>query len=162
MGPSVITVNPVPSGSFIADKSVICAGDNVKFTAPPGYSGYQFYIDGVPAQNSSSNIFNTTTLTNGANVTVIVSNSFSCSTTFGPVSITVNDLPSGNLTADKTTICAGDNVKFTATPGYDNYQFLVNGSPVQTGNSNVYNSLATLVNNATVTVQVTKSSTTAW
>ncbi len=90
------------------------------------------------AAAGSSNTFSTTTLANGDAVTVNVTNSNSCISTFGPVNMTVNPLPTGTLAiaenagiANDGIICTGTSVVFTAPNGFSNYNFLLNGASVQ-------------------------------
>src|SRR6185437_10936940 len=98
-------------------------------------------------------------------VTVDVTGSNGCTTTFGPITMQVNALPTGNLSIEETSglanndgiICAGATVVFTATSGFSNYNFLLNGASIQTGTSNVYTT-STLNNNNKVTVSVTNGS----
>jgi hypothetical protein len=115
-------------------------------------------------QSGTGNSFSSTSLTDGDIVTVDVINSDGCLSTFGPVEITVNDVPSGTITVseisgianDDGIICAGDNVTFTATPGLDNYDFKVNGTIVQSGATNTF-STTTLANGALVSVEVSNA-----
>ncbi|CAN5478573.1 hypothetical protein BH11BAC3_BH11BAC3_00270 [soil metagenome] len=162
--PILITVNPLPMGSITttensgtANDNNICAGDAVTFTASPGFTNYKFYLRNTATllQGGGSNVYTTSTLANNDYVTVVVTNSNNCINTF-PVSatITVIALPVGTLTSPKTTICAGDNLVFTATAGFSNYNFKVNNVQVQNGSANTYNTSA-LVNNDVVTVEVT-------
>ena len=73
-------------------------------------------------------------------------------------------LPVASLTATETSgiayddniICQGDNVSFTATAGYTNYAFKLNGITVQSGLSNTFNTTA-LNNGVVVSVEVTNS-----
>ncbi|MBS1742856.1 MAG: Ig-like domain-containing protein [Bacteroidetes bacterium] len=157
-----LTVSAVPTGSLtasessvIANDNIICAGANVTFTATAGYGSYIFKVNGITAQSGLSNVFNTSTLTNGASVTVDVANAANCGTTFGPIVITVNALPVPSLSADRTSICTNESVTFTAGGGTA-YTFNVNGSAVQSGSSNTYSS-STLTNGSSVTVTVTNA-----
>lgn len=156
-GPIVITVNALPTATLSADRTTICPGENVTFTAGGG-SSYTFKVNGSAVQSGASNIYNTTTLSNGNSVTVTVTNASGCSATSSAIVITVNSLPTGTLVASATSICAGDNVNFTATAGYSNYNFKVNGSTVQNGASNTFSS-TTLTNPSVVTVDVTNAAT---
>jgi len=166
-----ITVRAIPTGTLTAEETsgnspnddIICAGANVKFTAPAGNGSYNFKVNGVSVQNGTSNIYNTTTLTTGASVTVDVANASNCGATFGPIVITVNPLPTGTLAAtensgtpDDNVICPGASVTFTATPGFNNYTFKINGLSVASGSLNTFSS-TTLTNGASVTVDVTNS-----
>ncbi len=151
-GPVVISVNPLPVATLISDKTSICPGENVQFTAGGGTS-YTFRINGAPVQSGVSNIFNSTSLSNGNSISVTVTNSNGCSLTTAPIVITVNNVPTGTLQSTATTICSGTNVTFTATAGYSNYEFKVNGSTLQNGSSNIFNS-NTLINPSVVAVIV--------
>ena len=77
-----ITVNPIPTGTFTASATSVCAGSTVTFTfLPAGYGSYIFKVNGITKQAGTSNIFSTITLSNGANVTVDVANSSNCGAT---------------------------------------------------------------------------------
>ncbi|HEY5408706.1 MAG TPA: putative Ig domain-containing protein [Ginsengibacter sp.] len=161
---NTISISALPTGNFFATETsgntpndnIICAGDNVKFHAPSGYNAYTFYINATQVQAGTDSIFNTNTLASGDRVTVAVANSLNCGTTFGPITITVNQPPTPTLSADKTTICQGDMVTFTAGGGGAGsvYKFELNGSPVQSGASNIYTN-SSLNNNDQVTVILT-------
>ncbi|MBL4656988.1 MAG: hypothetical protein JKX73_03245, partial [Flavobacteriales bacterium] len=60
------------------------------------------------------------------------------------------------LTGSDTTICAGDSVTFTATNGFVNYEFFINGTTAQNGSDSIYIS-DTLSNTDTVIVVSTDS-----
>lgn len=156
----MVTVNPFPTGNFTASKSTICAGEAVTFTAPysTDYGAYTFYVNGVQSQATSATdpTFHSSTLQDGDQVTVAVANSSNCGTTFGPVVMVVNPLPTAFLGSDKTVICAGENVTFTASGG-TNYVFSVitsaSTSIVQSGSSSTYTT-NTLNDKDAVTVEV--------
>ena len=158
------TFNAAPTGTLtatensgtVANDNIICAGGNVMFTATAGFGYYSFKVNNVSQQSGTSNIFYTSTLANGDQVTVDVANSSNCGATLGPVSITVNPLPIPILTADKTTICAGDAITFSTTTPGTNYRFKVNGSPQQSGASTSFTT-SSLNNGDSVTVEVTNS-----
>lgn len=160
-----VTILNLPSGSLTADRTSVCPGEAIVFTAPAGYLSYSFSINGSVQQNGSSSSFTTSVLNNGDVVTVLVNSSNGCSTTLNTISITVNNLPSGSLTASENSgtsandniICEGENIIFTATAGYSNYEFFVNGSSVQSGSSNVYSSTS-ITNGSVIRVEVTNSS----
>lgn len=142
-----ITTLAAPVGTITATETSgtanndnnICAGATVTFTATSGYGAYVFKVNGTTVQSGTSNTYNSSSLPNGASVSVDVANGLNCGSTFGPVLITVNPLPVVSLSADKTTICAGETITFTATGG-TSYTFNVNGSAVQIGTSGTYTS----------------------
>ncbi|TVZ27340.1 putative secreted protein (Por secretion system target) [Gillisia sp. Hel_I_86] len=93
-----MTVNPMltPSVSISASKTTICPGENVVFTAAPingGSSPSYIWKIGSTVQNSTSNTFSTTALTDGQSVTVQLTSNATCATlttaTSSPISITV-------------------------------------------------------------------------
>lgn len=166
-----ITVEDFPSGTLIATENSgtpndnsICSGANVTFTATPGYNTYQFKVDGVTVQTGTANIYATTSLTGAPSVTVIVTGAGGCQNTWGPEVITVGTTPLGNITVSETSglinndniICAGDEATFTATAGFANYEFVVNGITGQNGASNIFSS-TTLTNPSIVTVNATSA-----
>ena len=159
-----ITVTAGPTGAFTATETsgtanndnIICTGAAVIFTAPSGYGAYTFYVNGIKVQGpNTSNTYSTSTLNNGDQVTVDVANAANCGATFGPITITVNPLPTPTLVADKNPVCAGDLVTFTATGG-TSYNFKVNGLSQQSGASATY-ATTTLANNDAVTVDATNA-----
>lgn len=146
--PYAVNVLAIPTGTLSAaetsgaasNDNSICAGASVKFTATIGYPSYTFRVNGVSIQAGASNKFNTSALNNGDVVTVDVANISNCGATFNPITITVTAYPTATLTADKTTICSGDLVTFTAAagPAGTTYAFKVNGTTQVTGSSNLY------------------------
>ncbi len=138
------TVTPIPVVSLSssdADNS-ICGGDAVTFTASPaGFTQYVFYDGATTVQTSSSNTYSTTTLAAGNSITVIATNNGCPSAASSAIVTTVNPFPSVTLSSSDAndTICTGDAVTYTASPaGYTQYEFSLNGSPVQTFASNIY------------------------
>ena len=114
------TVNALPTGTLSSDDAddIICAGDQVIFTATGGDS-YEFFVDAVSVQSGAGDTYTTTGLSNGEEVTVTVTNVSGCSDTPAGITTTVNALPTGTLSSDDADdiICAGDQVIFTATGG---------------------------------------------
>src|SRR5690606_19547791 len=100
LGPVVVSVHDLPSGTLsafegsgIPDDNVICAGETVLFAASAGFNNYEFRINGFTVQNSASNQFTSNTLNNGDVVTVMVSGDGGCMAEFNPVIINVDALP---------------------------------------------------------------------
>lgn len=137
-----IAVNTLPTAFLSSDDldNAFCYGTNVTFTATAGYSNYQFRVDGNLQQNGSSNIYSTASLTDGQVVDAIVTSAEGCSITTNAISNTVYTNPVVSLLADDpdNIICAGTTVNFSATAGYNIYDFRVNGSTVQIGASSSY------------------------
>jgi hypothetical protein len=160
-----ITVNPIPVGTISTISTTVCADADVLFTTTAGYANYNFQINGVTAQNGTSNTFSTNTLLTGQIVSVLVTNAGGCQSAFAGITMTVTALPSGTITeADNSgyanndnIICTGATVTFTATAGFNNYHFYLNGvTSVQNGAFNVYTN-ASLTSGDYVTVEVTNA-----
>lgn len=137
-----ITVNSLPVvflSSNDADNA-FCYGTNVTYTATSGYANYMFRVDGNPLQNGSSNTFTLGSLTDGQSVDAVVTSVQGCSTTTNSITNTVYPNPVVTLLSDDpdNVICSGTVVNFTATGGYNNYDFRINGSTVQTGASSTF------------------------
>ena len=173
--PVSIAVNPVliPSISIIANTTIACTAAAITFTATPTNGGtaptYQWFLDGNPVAGQTNSTFSSTTLANGASVTVqMTSNATPClsvsTATSSPIVVTINPLiaASVSISASTNTICAGSSVTFTATPTNGGttptYQWFVNGNPVA-GQTNSTFTSTTLANGASVTVQMTSNAT---
>jgi hypothetical protein len=145
--------------------STICAGTNVIFTANPGNAGtpaYQWYLNGSPVGTNSSTYSNSS-LANGNTVSCILTSNLACVTSTtansGNYIMTVNPVvtPAVSISASATTVCAGTNVTYTATPtngGTPTYQWFRNGLLVGTGSS--FNT-STLTNSDVITCVMTSS-----
>ena len=134
----------------------VCPGTTVSFTAIAANTGsgsvnYNFKINGISVQNGSSNVYTTTALANGDNITCdITVSGGTCLLANTAISntlvmnLTAQLTPAVSLAAfPGTTICAGQSVSFAATAsntsgGTVNYDFKVNGSSVQSGGSNSF------------------------
>ncbi len=139
-----------PSVSITASDINICAGELVVFTASavsPGTNPvYQWFINGNPV-GSNSNVFTSTTLNNGDQVTVTLTSSEPCvtnqSATSNVISMTVNSTAGAGLIIipSETSICIGDVVTFSSTPTNPGpspaYEWFINGVP-QTNNSTTF------------------------
>jgi hypothetical protein len=145
-----VTATVAPTVSIAANPgNTICAGTPITFTASPTNGGstpnYQWKLNGTNV-GTNSNTYQNAALTNGANVTCVMTSSLACA---NPTTATSNELaiiitapvtPSVSIAASTgNTICAGTNVTFTATPTNGGatpaYQWKLNGANVGT-NSN--------------------------
>jgi hypothetical protein len=165
-----ITVNPLLPVSVsvsAAPAGPVCSGTNVVFNASPVNGGgtpvYQWLLNGSNV-GSNSPTYSNAALVNGDMVSCILTSAASCATGSPATSNTVTMVVNPNLplsvsisASTPTTICAGDNVIFTATPvngaGYESYQWQVNGMNVGS-NSAVYSS-ASISNGDAVTCILT-------
>lgn len=151
---------PPPTLTLISSDtdSTICEGESVLFIATPiGYTNYEFFDGTTSVQSGPSITYTSTTLQSGNSITAVASN-MGC---IGPPSnacvTTVNTTPIITLTSsdEDNILCGGSqSVVFTASPaGYANYDFLDNGSNVQSGSSNTY----TLTPTANMSLEVIAS-----
>ncbi len=163
----IVTAPVTPSVSIAASAGTICAGTNVTFTATPANGGtpaYQWKLNGANVGTNSVTYQNSTLVSNDV-VTVVMTSSLACVTQSTAISnaitMTVNPTvtPSVGIAAGATTICAGTNVIFTATPTNGgttpSYQWKLNGANVGTNSTTYQNS--SLVNNDLITVVMTSS-----
>jgi PKD repeat protein len=163
-----MTVNSivVPSVSIVPTATTICAGTAVSFTASPVNGGtpvYQWQVNGSNAGTNSAS-FSSSSLANSDVVRCIMTSNANCASpvtaTSNSVNMTVNPslTPAVSIGASATTICAGTNVTFTATPtngGTPSYQWKLNGSNAGT-NSPTYSN-ASLANGDVVSCVMTST-----
>jgi hypothetical protein len=164
-----VTVNAsvVPSVTVGASSTSICAGTNVTFTATPVNGGatpaYQWKLNGVNV-GTNGPTYQNASLSNNDVITVVMTSSIPCASpgtaTSNAITMTVNTVvtPSVSINASATTICAGTNVTFTATPvngGTPSYQWKLNGANV--GNNSPTYQNSTLANNDIVSLVMTSS-----
>ncbi len=176
--PLTMTVTATtPSSVSIAidapNTNSICAGTSITFTATPTYGGaaptYEWFIGAVSqGAPSLSNTFTTAALANGNVVTCRMVPNSNCPFPKQPLSnsITMNVNAVAPVSvllaaAPSTSICAGSNVTFTATPtnggGSPQYEFFVDGVSVQGPGALATWSSTTLNNGEIVTCVLTSS-----
>jgi len=162
-----ISSTVAPSVTIAASATTICSGTNVTFTATPVNGGstpsYQWKLNGGNVGTNSATYQNAT-LANNDVITVVMTSSLACAipstATSNAITMTITAqlTPSVNIAASATTICAGVNVVFTATPtngGTPSYQWKLNGTNVGTNSATYQNS--SLLNNDVITVVMTSS-----
>lgn len=143
-----VTVNPVPAVNILCSDpdTAICDGDNIIFTAN-GSDQYAFFLDGIQVgPYSTVNSYNTTTLTDGQEITVQANTGLGChSIAADSFTVQVAPYPVVTMMQDDPdlTICDGDTVTFTAG-GANYYEFYVAGNSQGYGVSNtlVFDQLA--------------------
>jgi hypothetical protein len=169
-----ITVNPSSglNASLIITPSpstAVCSGSNVLFTATPSNGGltpsYQWKVNGANV-GTNTYTYSTTTTANNDVVSCVMTSNLACVTgspaTSNLVTMTVfpNVTPAVSITTPSTTICAGANITFTATPtnggGAPAYQWKKNGNNILGANANTYTTNA-LVNNDIISVELTSN-----
>ena len=160
----------VPAVSIVASPgNTICAGANVTFTATPTQGGttpsYQWKLNNNNV-GTNSNTYSNNSLAHNDQVSVVMTSTATCAnpttTTSNIITMTVNATvtPLVSIAANPgTTICAGTNVTFTATPTHGgttpSYQWKLNNNNVGT-NSNTYSNNS-LAQNDQVSVVMTSS-----
>lgn len=109
-----VTVNPLPSPTISAGGPLsFCQGGSVTLTAPNGYSSYLW---------SNNATAKSITVSTSGKYNVTVTNNNGCSGKSADVTVTVNPVPSPNVTASgPTTFCDGGSV--TLSPS-DNGTYL--------------------------------------
>ncbi|MGQ1787229.1 T9SS type B sorting domain-containing protein [Saccharicrinis sp. GN24d3] len=153
----LMTVNPIPVvsiGSSDAD-NIICAGDEITFTASGG-DVFEWFIDGTSVQGpDGNNQFITTTLNDGEKVAARVSfSTSSCGSNTAEITATVNPLPVPTLNVSPSnTVISGTMLSFTAAGGTE-YEFFVNGTVVQVKSETAVFSTDLLANGDVVSVYV--------
>lgn len=167
-----MTVNPLlaPSVQILSNISgAICPGQAVTFQAYPVAGGsapsYQWQVNGINV-GSNSNLFTSSTLNSGDQVSVILTSNETCMTSPTAnsnvinITVTTPSSPTVSITASPAgPVCKDDNIIFTAAPinggASPVYQWQVNGITVFTG-GNVYAS-SSLINGDQVSVILTSS-----
>ena len=122
-----VYVPDTPTLSSSDDDNIICEGDEITFTIEPlGANNYIFYLNGDEIQSSASNNITFVeggvygSLSDGDIITIEMEDENGCTiTNTESITITVLDLPEGELTSDATLgyFCEGQNINFTATGG---------------------------------------------
>ncbi len=147
-GNATVTVHSLPTAALTGTQD-ICVGEsanlNVTFANAPGPYDFTYNPGNITVNGATSP--HQLSVTPGAttNYTLVgVSNQWCTGSVSGTATITVNPLPTAQITGTQT-ICDGDpatlNVTFTGT-GPWNYSYLANGNPV--GPFNVAASPATI------------------
>lgn len=159
-----VTITSVPNAA-------VCVGTNVTFTANPTNGGtaptYQWMVNGVAVSGATGATFSSSTLQNGAVVTVVMTSNVACpnapTATSNAITVTVNPtlVPSVSIVSNpNASVCAGAPITFTATPTNGGttpvYQWMVNGAPVNGATGATFTS-TTLQNGDVVTVNLTSN-----
>ncbi len=137
-----ISASATASVSISASQNNICQGTSVTFTATPVNGGstpyYYWYVGGSYVSGGTSNIYTTSSLTNGQQVYCTMTSNAPCvnnSPTSNTITMTVNTPQTMSVTISGTTsVCQGSQASFSAnvTNGVGNliYQWKKNGNNV--------------------------------
>ncbi|MBY0424658.1 MAG: hypothetical protein K2Q22_03390, partial [Cytophagales bacterium] len=166
------TVSPsvVPAVSIVASQSTICAGTNVTFTATSINGGtspsYQWKLNGANIVGATNAIYSSSTLTNGAVVSVVLTSNEACASTPTAtsngisISVTTSVVPAVSISASQTTICPGTGVTFVANPvnggTVPTFQWKLNGNTIPGAILGTFTS-STLGNNSQIQVSMTSN-----
>ena len=126
-----ITTTAAPTASLAGGATPVCSGDQVVFTASGG-TFYEFFVNNVSmGASSTSDTISSTTLTDGEQITVRVTNAQGCSALSTPTTVSVSTMPSAGISSGylANTICEGEFPVFSATPAAagNSYRFYIDG-----------------------------------
>jgi gliding motility-associated-like protein len=138
--PTTIVVNALPSATITpSGPTTFCAGGSVTLNANTG-AGLSYVWNNASTASSINNI------TTSGTYTVTVTNGNNCSATSAPRIITVNSLPTANITASgPLTFCAGNAVNLTAS----------NAVSYLWSNGITTNTISNITNSGSFTVTIT-------
>jgi hypothetical protein len=90
-----IIVNPIPTVDISSDPADMAyLGQVVTFTASPsGYDQYDFFINNIPVQSGPGNTYQTSALTSGQNVTVLVTDNGCLSLADSTIDFIIRPIP---------------------------------------------------------------------
>ena len=141
-----VTVNALPTAT-ISGTTSFCSGGNTMLssnaTAGSGsITNYQWNLGGTPIIGAISSTY---TATLAGSYTVTITNSNGCSFTSNAFAVTVNALPTANISGT-ASFCTGGNTLLTsnATAGsgsITNYQWNLAGTPISGANAATYTAI---------------------
>jgi len=142
-----MTVNPSVAPSvtiaITAGTNPTTSGSSVTFTATPTNGGttpsYQWKVNGTNVGTNSAT-YTTTTLTNGAIVTCVMTSNATCAV---PASATSNSITM-SITGGTVTYCSATTTTANATSSFEYIRKVVCGSISKLSNASVYSNYTTL------------------
>ena len=159
---ATLTGSTIPSITTFTSSPVspVCTGSPVTFTANttntiPGTTTYNFSVNGVSQQNTTSNTYTTSSLIPPtANVSVIVANP-ACAAVTASLTVTVNSNTKPTVTITGTTpFCEGSGSLTLTSSSTTGNQWFLNGTAISGATSQTY-SPTTAAQSGTYQVQVT-------
>ncbi|RYE29955.1 MAG: T9SS type B sorting domain-containing protein, partial [Sphingobacteriaceae bacterium] len=156
-----VTVNPIPVIASVSSNSPLCTGSQLNLSVPivTGATYSWTGPDNFTSKNSNPTLANVTAAQSGTYTVTETVNGCTSVPLSVNVEIGVPSTPTISITASATTVCAGTNVTFTATPvnGGNNpvYQWKLNG--VNVGTNSITYSNNTLKDNDLLTCILTSS-----
>lgn len=165
-----VTPSVLPAVSISASATTICANGTVTFTATPTNGGttpaYVWRKNGNPISGATASTYTASGITNGDVFSCVMTSNATCPSPATAtsnnitISITAPVTPAVSISASVTSICAGTNVNFTATPTNGGsapaYQWKKNGVNITGATTATYSS-STLANNDVITCELTSN-----
>ncbi len=165
-----ITANVAASVSIATSANPACAGANVTFTATPNNGGssptYQWYNGASPISGANNSTYSSASLSNNANISVVMTSNVTCVTGSPATSNTVIQgittvvTPSLTIASNNNPVCISGSARFNINPTNGGtsptYAWYINGvlNPDSTGTTYTINSVtngdsvyATMVSN---------------
>ncbi|HEY0041821.1 MAG TPA: hypothetical protein VGB71_14215, partial [Flavisolibacter sp.] len=133
---SVVTVNPIPSGSITPPASTtICAGQTATLTATGG-STYQWFLGNNQITNATGAVYEANQP--GTYSVDIISAQGCKARSTNTVTITVNPSPTGTITPSTAIVCAGSSVTLSVSGISSTYQWFLNGNAILGATGSTY------------------------
>ena len=136
------SVAPAVSIALTSGTNPAVSGSSVTFTATPTNGGttpaYQWKVNGTNIGTNSAT-YTTTTLTNGAVVTCVMTSNATCAV---PASATSNSITM-SITGGTLTFCSATTTTANATTAFEYIRKVVCGSISKTSNASVYSNFTT-------------------
>ncbi len=134
-----INVNPMvtPTISISADKTAICSGDLVSFTSTSNGGTISWELNGQSVGTGST--YQSSSLNDGDKIVAILTSDATCTSastaTSNEESISVTPLvtPAISIASNKSSICEGESMTFTATASSGTIDWKVNGQSTASG-----------------------------
>lgn len=141
-----VKVNTLPQVTFSTSKQNLCQGVYYTFTADhSGYDQYNFYVNDTLQQDSSYHIYRSNNFVPGSTTVVMETIEKGCSSK-DTIQVNVVAKQQVHLTVASDSVCAGTIINYTATLGFDHYEFrnsvsnkLLADTTLNTYSSSVYN-----------------------
>ena len=153
-GPDCKCPEPPPSVSLTSDKSVVCKGEKVSFTAIPNNAGdspgFIWILNGLVVQNGTSSQYTTSSIKSTDIISVELVSNLYCAkgqrASSNSLKIKVNEpMPvTVNITSTSNILCPGKSISFTAKAinagSNPLYQWRVNGKTKGTNSPKFFSS----------------------
>jgi uncharacterized protein YjdB len=147
-----VTEKVVPVVTIVSDKNTICAGGTVIYTATSlngGTASYQWKVNGTNSgASTTANVFNTSGLSDGDVVTVVLSSSVACVTSSTATSneLSIIVAPETQITSqpsDQSVCTLGNNVTFSVGATGNNLTYQWKAGNTNLANNSTYSGVTT-------------------